>query len=374
MGLYRRALCLFLLACTIPLRLHSQTINMGAGSGNEKWGVSYYATGGYVWAHKGPVYNIKAHVYGGRVAFRYKTAGRQQWQRIFNNPAWGVQYLYLYFGNPNILGSVHALVPYMEFPLAKIKRWDLSLAAATGLGYITKPFNLENNTTNHTIGSHLNGHMGLHLSVNCRISENTELNLMGGISHFSNGNFKMPNLGVNIPDGNIGLTHYWGRREVKQIRPDDIDSSKDEYRISAAFAQKYTDYIFPHKVTVGIMQFKYLRAVSLKNKLGGGFDFAYDPGNRYIDNKTGAAKKNTFEGNFEAGIKISHELHGKRLGLITDVGVYLYNKNYVKGLIYQKVGLLCNISRHFDVYTALKVHFARADYFEWGINYKIRKN
>jgi hypothetical protein len=340
----------------------------------ERWGITTSVLGGYVWAHTGEVDNLKAHVYGGTIGFRFQTANRRQWHRIYNHPAWGIDFLYLNYGTPNILGATYGVLPFMEFPFFRVHSLRFNLKVSTGLGYITQPFDLHTNVSNNTIGSHINGHLGLHGIINIPLTKNNELQLSGGLTHFSNGNFKMPNLGVNTPEIKIGYTRYFGSTTVNNPLPNSTDTGLNTYSLSLAIARKYTDYIFPHKVLAGIAQFKYLRRLSTKSKLGGGLDVFYDEGNFYADNRTGIAQKGSPAQALEVGLKAAHELNIGNLVFVSDIGAYLYNKNKVKGTIYQRLGLRYQISSNTGIYTALKVHFARADYFEWGLTYRLNKH
>ena len=334
--------------------------------------VTVSGVGGYLWAHHGEVDNLKAHIYGTSIGFKHKYHNHKHWHRIFNGPAWGVNIYAVYLGKPNILGSVIGVLPYIEFPLHKKRRWDFSIHAASGIGYITQPFDLKTNITNRTIGSHFNGSMALHGVFNFRISTFTELNIKAGLTHFSNGNFKMPNLGINLPDVHIGFTQYLWKTKMREPEPDNLDTSKYEYIATIAFARKQTDYIVVNNVTVAIAGIKYMRALSLKNKLGAGLDIYYDPGNFYVDARTNPNIQKNPGKALEIGIKASHELRMGPLVLVTDLGAYAYNKNKVKGRIYERVAFGYQVHPQFWLYTALKAHFARADYFEWGINYRLK--
>ncbi len=337
----------------------------------EKWGFTASALGGYVWAHKGSVANLKAHVYGGMLGFKFQTANRKQWHRIYNKPAWGVDVLYLYYGNPNIVGSVYGLLPYIEFPFFKKFGANFNLKVNWGLGYVTQPFDVVANTDNSAIGSRLNGSLCVHGIINIPLTSKSELNLVGGLTHFSNGNFKMPNLGINSPEIKIGYTRYLKIKKVEEELPNDMDTLRNSYLITGAFASKYTDYIFPKRILVGSLQFKYLRTFSAKSKFGGGLDLFYDEGNFYVENRKGSASKGNTGKAIEVAVKVGHELQFGRLALITDIAAYLYNTNKVKGPVYQRIGLRGQITKQVGLYAALKVHFARADYFEWGVNYRI---
>jgi len=51
-----------------------------------------------------------------------------------------------------------------------------------------------------------------------------------GMTHFSNGSFKTPNLGINIPTINTGIT-YLLSSEDKMIIPQDLKIKKEEKKL-----------------------------------------------------------------------------------------------------------------------------------------------
>ena len=77
-----------------------------------------------------------------------------------------------------------------------------------GLGYFTNPFDLEDNHLNRAIGSNLN--VGIRLGFHQTISLNDQMDISFGIgmTHFSNGNTQLPNLGVNMPNLQFGYNFY----------------------------------------------------------------------------------------------------------------------------------------------------------------------
>lgn len=340
----------------------------------EQQGISYKAIGGYAWAHSGKVSNLSAHIYGFKVGYRVKTANRRQWHRAFKKPIWGLDYMYLNYGKPNILGASHSFLSYINFPFIKYKKINTYIKLTSGLGYITRPFNLNTNISNWTIGSNLNINLGLEGELVYPISKKTELLLGAGLTHFSNGNFSKPNLGINTPVVSVGLTHYINDKKITTPEPDNLDTSKNNYSFSLAFGHKNADYIFPKRITVPIFQFKYLRSLTPKNKLGGGIDYFYDREFFYKNNRDKNISEATISDASELGIKISHELQWHIFSLITDLGYYIFNKNDIKGNFYQRIGVNFNFTENISAYSALKFHIRSADYFEVGLNYHIRKN
>jgi len=165
----------------------------------KMWYAPIHPFTGFVWAHTPKINNLKASIYGSSIDFRFKTATYKQWHRLYQQPTWGVRFYYAYLGSPNIVGAAYGILPYIELPVIKKNKWAWSIRGSTGLGYITKPFNAVDNPTNATVGSAINANMGAHGVLSVFLNPHTEITLMGGITHFSNGNTKLPNWGLTYP-------------------------------------------------------------------------------------------------------------------------------------------------------------------------------
>lgn len=361
---------LFAFYFLIPLSLLSFSCK---AQNTEKWGISANTFGGFLWAHTPEVSNLKAHIYGSSLDFRVMTANRKVWHREYNRPAWGVRLYYAYLGKPNIAGSALAVLPYIDLPVISKYSWRWSLRGTSGLGYITQPFDVTGNTINRTIASHLNVNMSLHGVINKFLTPELELVLTGGLTHFSNGNFKQPNLGINLFDASIGLTYYAGKKQVTAVDEKPFNKNNKEWLFAVFAGNKSTGYLFPRQVTPVSFQTKLLYNVTSKSKLGGGIDIFYDVGNFYAANSREKVKHG-FANALEVGTKISYELKISRLSFITDVGIYAYNRNEVKRFIYQQIGFRWRATQQISLYSLLKAHFDSADFISVGVGYILSKN
>ena len=65
----------------------------------------------------------------------------------------------------------------------------------------------EENYKNDVIGSHINAAVQLNFESRYKLSQHLFINFNVGITHFSNGSFRTPNLGINNPSVNGGFTY-----------------------------------------------------------------------------------------------------------------------------------------------------------------------
>ncbi|MCM1311496.1 MAG: acyloxyacyl hydrolase [Bacteroides sp.] len=91
--------------------------------------------------------------------------------------------------------------------------WNLGLA----MGW--NPYDPIANSSNRIIGSKVTAYINTNLYLSWIVSRNIDLNIGVSLSHYSNGNTKIPNAGLNTGGANIGLAYYIDRQQLPAIRP-----------------------------------------------------------------------------------------------------------------------------------------------------------
>ncbi len=82
-----------------------------------------------------------------------------------------------------------------------------------GASFGWKKFDKLDNPHNEVVGSKINAYINLGFLLNWRIASHTHLRAGVGMSHYSNGNTRYPNSGVNTLGASVGVTHFLGDRE-----------------------------------------------------------------------------------------------------------------------------------------------------------------
>ena len=70
------------------------------------------------------------------------------------------------------------------------------------------------------------------------------------------------------------------------------------------------------------------------------------------------------------GLHFHYELKLSEFSMFFDVGGYLYTRWKEDGYIYARQGVRYRIAKNFLVGVALKTHYFKADFAEWGIGYE----
>ncbi len=150
-----------------------------------------------------------------RLKYSFQTAPHSMQARIFGNPYQGIGVARHEFnhqtGNPF---SVYV------FQGATLKKWGRRLALNYewnfGLTMGWKPYDKVTNPENHIIGSKTTAYMDADLYLNWRLNNHFDVNIGAQVSHFSNGNTKLPNSGLNTLGAKLGLTWYVNREKEER--------------------------------------------------------------------------------------------------------------------------------------------------------------
>jgi hypothetical protein len=327
---------------------------------------------GYIISHRNNMSHlIKGHIYGAELNYIFRTAGTKEWQEIHRYPELGFCALHLYLANPEQLGTLEALYPYTNIRLNKLKRsWKLNLRIGVGLAVVTKPFNRLTNYKNNAIGSYLNGFVNLRLSYAIMLSKAWRLDAGVGLSHASNGAIATPNLGLNMATVNLGIGYVVGCKDLVCCKRDTISKCKKNWvpMVIAAVGIRELEQPDGPKYFAFGAQFNIYKTLNYKNRLGSGIEMAYNSATKkyYADDSI-------FNTNFldvaTIGAKVSYEFTFDRLSIPVDFGYYIYKKQPALGSMFHRVGLRYMINKHLMANVTLLTHWARADYFEWGLGY-----
>ncbi|MFH1320549.1 MAG: acyloxyacyl hydrolase [Bacteroidota bacterium] len=330
---------------------------------------------GFIIAHRDNMAHlVKGHVPGFEVNLSKQTYGNESWQQLYNYPTIGLSFIHVNLGNPEQFGNGNGIFGYINFPIIIARRFMFNYRFGSGAGIVDKPFDREFNYKNNAIGSHLNILMHILLESKWKVSRNLLLTAGIGFTHFSNGAFKVPNLGINIPTVNIGASYQIGSlAQQSDFIKDSLHEKggKIEYSVVTAFSVKEIHPPGGPKYPVYTLSGNITKPVGRKRRFGIGLYMFYDGSNIETFNSdtsnTFTEKKSEF---IRTGIHFSHDLVIGKLTAITQMGVYLYTKLKNDGSLYHRFAYRYQLSKHLFICLALKTHWAKADYMEFGMGSK----
>ncbi len=137
-----------------------------------------------------------------------QTTGSKEWHQLYHYPKVGIALIHGSLGNNTVLGQNISFLPNLSFETHTNKRWTLQTKCGFGFSYFTKHYDITKNTTNNVIGTSVTNITFLNTALNYKVSENLQMNVGISMFHFSNGHYRLPNVGANIPSVNIGLSYF----------------------------------------------------------------------------------------------------------------------------------------------------------------------
>lgn len=344
--------------------------------------LSYYK--GSVWVMSEATGNMASYMDSYEVTYGALTRGKKEWHNYYGNPAWGVSLVWHRYREVAIWGSSIGIIPHMEFNIAKNRRNLLSFRVGTGIGIFSKPFNHVNNHGNKAIGSSITAAMQLGVIYHYKITPSIEAQTGIVLTHYSNGNIKEPNWGINSFHWMLGIAYIMDSKKNDFLNEDSfkrkklINKPKYQNRLEfyAASGTKEGDYRTTNSRTLFFSgSTMYGIKLGYRTKFGLGFDYMYDPSNFKNKNRTQWGLSDSTNYNFidkwDLGLKFGHELIVGKLDFITYMGLYLHTKAILHKPIYSRIGLKYNFHPKWYFGIFLKTHLSVADYIEFAIGYNL---
>ncbi len=308
------------------------------------------------------------------------TYGEHRWEVLHNYPSIGLSFYYSSFGNDSIsaeLGKVFALYPFINFPITPGQNSKLTFKLGVGVGYLTNKFDPKENYHNYAIGSHVNAAVNLSFEYRQRIVERLYWVTSAGLTHFSNGSTRTPNMGINILGAATGLSWYLAPPKDhmdRRLRPKnylfEFDGKRHfvtDYQYTVGFkdmSQQYGthQYFFVHDVAANFMF-----QISERDRLGLGVELVYDNSDKIT--------KPDWDMYLKPGLLISYEMLFNQSSFMFNVGLrnnVPLNSPTFGMLFYQKVAARYYFNDNLFATIAFTTYDVKADFISIGIGYHIQ--
>ncbi len=324
---------------------------------------------GFIMPHHQEIRSLlKKHITQFNLQLGWQTAGNKDWQRAWNYPEIGTGFYYANLGNPEILGDAKAMYLYYNTPLIRQKMFNLSFYLALGTAYLQKPFNYQTNYNNIVIGSHFNIFANTNIEAQLRTKRIIFYSDFG-LTHYSNGGTKMPNLGINVVALSLGIKYKTVDISRKRNMVQNRIKKYDELMFVQTFS-KHADNVSVSnpQFFVTSLSIDYGRYFSAKGRVGGGLDFMYDQAaNNLSAGDSTIVMKNIYF--YPAGVHIGYD------AVIGDFrfsfqNIFFIYKKY-GGRMFQRYGLKYMAGKHLVFNLTLLTEFFSAYTIEPGIGYRI---
>lgn len=330
---------------------------------------------GYIISHR-PVIEYITEQHNSKIEFfiEKNTFGNKNWHQWHGFPKLGLAFSYFDFNNDRHIGRGYSFSPYLNFKIVEKGIFQLRLKPAIGVGYIGKPFDIEDNFKNVAIGSNVNIFFSVSADVEIEITQNSVLHLGTSFSHFSNTGFKKPNLGINIPTAEVGFSRKLGKKNsINSTKNSSFTREKAQWIVYSGIGANEINPPDGRKYIATGVSIANVKRLNHKSSIGGGVDFYYNPAQ--IDKLKGL-KDEVDPGydNLQFGLSFYHLLHFDRFQNFVQLGYYLKSQDSELGNFYQIVGGRYEINERWSAIVAFKTHFAKAEYILFGGAIKLGKN
>lgn len=159
--------------------------------------------------------SLAAHL---RYSFRFQPGSRPD--RIYGGAYQGIGFSYYSFNNREELGNPVAIYVFQGARIARIsRRLSFNYEWNFGLSFGWKPYDAQTNRANMMMGSKINAYLNADFYFNVMLTRQLDLSAGLSMTHFSNGNTKFPNAGLNSIGMKFGLLYCFGRADDPLIKP-----------------------------------------------------------------------------------------------------------------------------------------------------------
>lgn len=325
-----------LLFALLSFSLLAQEVNVG------KWNIEgNYQVCSFI-KHTAKINNVpKGLTHSFELAASRKTFGEKPWHKALNFPETGFSFTYYHFGDNKIFGDAYALTHFVKFYLFRTKVVNSYARIGVGLGFLTRHYDYISNPNNNIVGSTVNLTFSFRLGFEWKLSKQVLLNTAFTFAHFSNGSAKLPNYGINLAMGTVGLKVYprlgTYNYNCTKVRPKKHDEVIVRYGLGLYQKNGLNGpTYFAHVASIA-----YARYTSTANKVFAGVALEYFPGLSdflYVNDLT--SKKDAKKSSFVTSLFWGDEVLVGRIGYFIGLGVYVPGSKIMTKPIYFKTG--CN--------------------------------
>lgn len=322
---------------------------------------------GFLVPHHEDMARQMAHVSGFEVGREWKIDSAGYIARHQNHPYAGIALSYFNLGN-DINGHALCIQNYYDAGIPLGKRSSLRGRFSVGLGYLNKEYDINTNPMNRSIGSHYNGFMQILTYVQTPLTPRTFLHFGIGMSHFSNGNWSMPNLGINLPSLVLGVKYRENNEKYLHSLKTYSVPKTIQWQFSSRLGKRQIGIDNPRNIVNYLLEAEIIYPHNPFRQWRVGLVSFFD--RTYVYTKFQPLPSNIRPNQItEIALQCGHEYRIGRFGFVTDLGFYLYRPDRTKRMYYEGVGLKLYVTPQLVLINRLKAHLTSADYFEWGLAY-----
>ena len=300
--------------------------------------------------------------------------GDEEWKHRINQTRAGVSFFYAGLQNKEVLGELYAIRSFLEIPLYTRKQFSFIAKPLMGVAYATRTFNPLENYKNLLIGTHVLANFGIEGIVNVNVGERFSIHTGIAFNHFSNGQIKLPNNGLNLTGIKAGLGYSFGNpvsiTENKAL--DNVVKPKWNLLIIPTAGIKQIDFFYNDQFYTASISLEATRNINFLQNVGLGVALFYDESN-IVDYERKFFTPISPSHNYVGGIYLHHEFNFYPVVIPIQMGYYALNAEAeYRSKLFNRFGIRWHVTPSLFLNIMHKSDFFfRGDNIEWGIGYKI---
>ena len=318
----------------------------------------------------------------------HQSTGKKQWEQLYRYPEYGIGLYVADFFNPEEIGTPIAVYGFLNAPFARKEKLTFNYEIRFGASFNWKAFNPLTNKYNISIGAGESFLIYTGLNLQYQLTHKVALEAGFGLTHFSNGNMKKPNFGINSIAPNLSVKYNF--YDSPTLIRHEIPVYEKEYEwivdafvgfknivfdsIDYDLVEKYEGVYYP---VFGISS-TINRQLSYKSKLGMGMTFTYNGSvnaQAFVEGSELELTDGRIGEKLMISIYPSYELVINKASIIIQPAFYLYRKklNNQSPVFHQRIGLKYHISDHLFIgMTLVDYKFHVSDFVEWNVGYRLK--
>lgn len=332
--------------------------------------------------------------FSGHLKYGFKFAPDSEMGKLYPYAIQGIGIGYNTFFNTQEMGNPLAVYVFQTSRIATLSsKLSLDYEWNFGASFGWKKYDEEDNPMNLVVGSKVNAYINLEFLFNWQVSANTNLKAGIGVTHYSNGNTRYPNSGVNTIGASIGITRSFGN--AKNTEATSFSSERPAFssyisydliiygatRKKGVFPENHDPILVPGSFGILGLNFNPLYNFSRYFRAGLSLDMQYDESanigrhiaNDYIPSTPEDIRffKPPFKEQFSAGLSVRAEIVMPIFSINLGVGKNFICKGSDTNSFYQTFVLKTNITKNVFLHTGYQLHqFKDPNNLMLGIGYR----
>ncbi len=304
---------------------------------------------------------------------------KEAFTKTFGSARMALQARIIQMNNADTFGYCLGVLPSYFVPILNKQQFQIGMKLSYGINFNSKQYHEQNNFDNRAISSGVNFAFDWGMHMQYLLKENLQFTIGTGLYHVSNGSLKMPNGGINIIYGNVGLSYFPNAKKGLGIQKPNYHLEKKQFHYMLHIAGAYRELGYFNYITKFPVFTISNNAYFSLNKLYGiglGLDAFYDATQVLLyrsDLKVADVAENQ---KYFMAIGIYNRMELGKLFFPLGIYHYLAPIKFVQEPVYVRFGLGYQITKHF--YSGLffkgtinHKQQLQSDFMEWSLGFNL---